>query len=92
MRLGEVDLEETINEDEMDKCVFYSDDWIVMKDLDVFVIVHNTDHYAKIDSMVRLSEDSVDTKSLKVSWVINNKKSMADISSVRPMHSSENHN
>ncbi len=60
-----------------------------MKDLDVFVKVGTTDHPAKIDSMVRLSEELVDTKSLRVRWVINNKKEVVDISSVRLMFSSE---
>jgi hypothetical protein len=61
----------------------------VIKDLDVFVKVGSTDHPAKIDSMVRLSEELVDTKSLRVRWVINNKKSEVDISSVRPMYTYE---
>ena len=89
MKLNEVDLEECIMEDEIDQFVFSSDGWIVMKDLDVFVKVGSTDHPAKIDSMVRLSEELVDTKSLRVRWVINNKKSEVDISSVRPMYTSE---
>ena len=88
----ELDLEETINEVDIEKLVFTSDDWIVMKDLDVFVKVGTTDHPAKIDSMVRLSEELVDTKSLRVRWVINNKKEVVDISSVRPMYSSEVNN
>lgn len=67
-------------EDEINQFVFSSDDWIVMKDLDVFVKVGSTDHPAKIDSMVRLSEELVDTKSLRVRWVITNKKSEVDIS------------
>ncbi len=87
-----LDLEEPIVEDDIDKLVFSSDDWIVMKDLDVFVKVGTTDHPAKIDSMVRLSEELVDTKSLRVRWVINNKKEVVDISSVRPMYSSEGNN
>ena len=33
----------------------------------------------------------MDTKSLRVRWVINNKKSVVVISLVRPMYSSENH-
>jgi hypothetical protein len=73
VKLNEVDIEEGIMEDEMDQFVFASDGWIVMKDLDVFVKVGNTDHPAKIDSMVRLSEELVDTKSLRVRWVINKK-------------------
>jgi hypothetical protein len=48
-----------------------------------------TDQPAKIDSMVRLSEEIVDTKSLQVQWFINNKKSEVYISSVRPMNTSE---
>ena len=39
--------------------------------------------------MVGLSEEDVDTKSLRVRWVINNKKEVVDISSVRSMYSSE---
>ena len=60
-----------------------------MKDLDVFVKVGTTDHPAKIDSMVKLSEELVDTKSLRVRWIVNNKKEVVDISSVMPMYSSE---
>jgi hypothetical protein len=63
--------------------------WIVMKDLAFFFKVGSTDHPAKIDSMVRLSEELVDTRSFRVWWVINNKKSEVDISSVRPMYTSE---
>ena len=89
VKLNEVDFEEGIMEDEIDQFVFSSDGWIVMKDLDVFVKVGNTDHPAKIDSMVRLSEELVDTNSLRVRWIINNKKSEVDISSVRPMYTTE---
>ncbi len=89
LKLNEVDFEESIIENEIDQFVFVSDGWIVMKDLDVFVTVGSTDHPAKIDSMVRLSEELVDTKSLRVRWVINNQKSEVDISSVRPMYSTE---
>jgi hypothetical protein len=89
VKLNEADIEEGIMEDEMDQFVFASDGWIVMKDLDVFVKVGNTDHPAKIDSMVRLSEELVDTKSLRVRWVINKKKSEVDISSVGPMYTTE---
>ena len=89
VKLNEVDIEESIMEDEIDQFVFSSDEWIVMKDLDVFVKIGITDHPAKIDSMVRLSDELVDTKSLRVRWVINNKKSEVDISSVRPMYTSE---
>jgi hypothetical protein len=53
VKLNEVGIEEGIMEDEIDQFVFASDGWIVMKDLDVFVKVGNTDHPAKIDSMVR---------------------------------------
>jgi hypothetical protein len=84
----ELDLEEAIIEDDIDKFVFSSDEWIVMKDLDVFVKVGTTYHPAKIDSMVRLSEEFVDTKSLRVRWVVNNKKEVVDTLSVRPMYSS----
>ena len=51
VKLNEVDNEEVIMEDEIDSCIFTSDEWIVMKDLDVFVKVGTTDHPAKIDSM-----------------------------------------
>ena len=88
----ELDLEETINEADIEKLVFTSDDWIVMKDLDVFVRVGTTNHPAKIDSMVRLSEELVDTKSLRVRWIVNNKKEVVDLSSVVPMYSSEGNN
>ncbi len=47
-----------------DKFVFSSDEWIVMKDIDVFVQVGTADHPVRIDSMVRLSEEFVDKKSL----------------------------
>ncbi len=88
----ELDLEETISEDDIGKLVFAPDDWIVMKKLDVFVKVGTTDHRAKIESMVRLSEELVDTKSLRVRWIVNNKKEVVDISSVVPMYSSEGNN
>ncbi len=65
MHFTELDLEEAIIEADIDKLVFSSDDWIVMKDLDVFVKVGTTDHPAKIDSVVRLSEELVDYKSLR---------------------------
>jgi hypothetical protein len=42
--------------------------------------------------MIRLSEEFVDTKSLRVRWVINNKKSEVDKSSVRPTYTSEGDN
>ena len=35
-----------------------------MKDLDIFVKVGTTDHPAKIDSMVRLSEELVNTANI----------------------------
>ena len=92
MHFTELDLKEAIIEDDIDKLVFSSDDWIVIKVLNVFVKGGTTDHPAKIDSIVRLSEESVDTKSLGVKWVINNKKEVVDISSVRPMYSSEGNN
>ena len=63
-----------------------------MKDLDVFVRVGTTNHPAKIDSMVRLSDELVDTKSLRVRWIVNNKKEVAGLSSVVPMYSSEGNN
>ncbi len=63
-----------------------------MKDLDVLVKVGTTDHPAKIDSLVRLSEELVDTKSLRVKWIVNNKKEVVDTSSVRQMYSLEVNN
>jgi hypothetical protein len=87
----EVDLEETFKEDEITKHVFFYDDWIVMKDLDVFVTVGKAEHSAKIDSIVRLTDDTVDTTVLRVRWS-NNFKDVVDISSVKPMHSTEHHN
>jgi hypothetical protein len=66
VKLNDVNIEESIIENEIDQFVFVSDGWIVMKDLDVFVTVGSTDHPAKINSMVRLSEDLVDTTSLRV--------------------------
>ena len=62
-----------------------------MKDLDVFVTVGKSEHSAKIDSIVRLTNDSVDFTVLRVRWS-NNFKDVVDISSVKPMHSSEHHN
>jgi hypothetical protein len=53
--------------------------------------VGTTDHPAKIDSIGRLSDDLVDTKSLRVRWGSNDQKVVVDISSVKPMYSSENH-
>ena len=39
-----LDFEENIVKDDIDKFIFSSDEWIVMKDLDVFVMVGTTDH------------------------------------------------
>jgi hypothetical protein len=75
----------------MRKYLFFYDDWIVMKDLDVFVTVGKSEHSAKIDSIVWLTDDLVDTTVLRVRWS-NNFKDVVDISSVKPMHSSEHHN
>ena len=61
-----------------------------MKDLDVFVTVGKAEHSAKIDSIIWLTDDSVDTTVLRVRWS-NNFKDVVDISSVKPMHSSEHH-
>ena len=47
-----------------------------------------TDHPATIDSMVRLTEELVDTNSVRIKWSINNQKSVVDLSTVKPMHSS----
>ncbi len=74
MHIIELDLKEAIVEDDIDKFVFSSIKRIVIKDLDVFVKVGTADHPAKIDSMVRLSEELVNTKSLRVRWVVNKKK------------------
>ena len=58
------------------------------KNLNVYVRVDKTDHPATIDSMVRLTEELVDTNSVRIKWSINNKKSVVDLSTVIPMHSS----
>ena len=59
------------------------------KDLNVFVKVGKTDHEAVIDSLVRLSEVFVDTKSVRIRWAINNKTEVVTLLSVKPMHSSK---
>ncbi len=87
----EVDLEETFDEDERTKRVFFYDDWIVIKDLDVFVTVRKAEHSAKIDSIVRLADGLVDTTVLRVRWS-NNFKDVVDISSAKPINSSNHHN
>jgi hypothetical protein len=66
VKLNEVNIEESIMEDEIDQFACSSDEWIVMKDLDFFLTVGSTDHPAKIDLMVRLSDKLVDTKSSRV--------------------------
>jgi len=76
VKLNEVDIEECMMENEIDQFVFVSDGWIVMKDLDVFITVGSTDHPAKIDSMVRLSEEFVDTKSLRVIYGLSTTKNL----------------
>ena len=86
---SEVGLEESFDEDEMMKYVFVHGDWIVMKDLDVFVMEGKTEHPAKIDSLVRLAYDSMDTKLLRVRQS-NNFKQVVEIKYVKPMHSSGN--
>ena len=58
------------------------------KNLNVYVRVGKTDHPATINSMVRLTEELVDTNSVKIKWSINNQKSVVDLSTVIPMHSS----
>ena len=73
----------------MMKYVFVHGDWIVMKDLDVFVTEGKTEHPAKIDSLVRLAYDSVDIKLLRVRWS-NNFTQVVEIKYVKPMHCSEN--
>jgi hypothetical protein len=87
---SDVGLEESFNEDEIMQYIFLADKWIVMKDLNV-VKVGTIEHPAKIDSIVRLRDDSVDTKLLRVKWS-SNVKDVVEISSVRPMYSSENPN
>ena len=89
VKLYRVHIEEGITEDEIDQFVCLTDEWIVKKDLDVLVKRGDTDHPAKIDSIVRLSNEFIVTKSMRVRWVINNKKSVVDISSMRSMYSSE---
>ena len=42
-------------EDKIDLFAFPPNEWIVMKNFDVFVKVGTADHHAKINSMVRLS-------------------------------------
>ena len=58
------------------------------KNLDVYVRVGKTDHPATIDSMVGLTEELVDTNSVRIKWGINLQKSVVDLSTVTPMHSS----
>ena len=58
------------------------------KNLNVNVRVGKTDHPATIDSMVRLTEELVDTNSVRIKWGINLQKSVVDLSTVTPMHSS----
>ena len=58
------------------------------KNLNVYVRVGKTDHPARIDSMVRLTEELVDTNSVRIKWFINNQKSVVDLLTVTPMHSS----
>ena len=72
----------------MAKLVFKAYGWIVKKYLNVFVKVGKTDHEAVIDSLVRLSEVFVDTKSVRIRWAINNKTEVVTLLSVKPMHSS----
>ena len=38
--------------------------------------------------MVRLTEELVDTNSVRIKWSINNQKSVVDLSTVTPIHSS----
>ena len=58
------------------------------KNLNVYVRVGKTDHPTTIDSMVRLTEEFVDTNSVRIKWSINQQKSVVDLSTVTPMHSS----
>ena len=58
------------------------------KNLNVHVRVGKTDHTATIDSMVRLTEELVYTNSVRIKWGINLQKSVVDLSTVTPMHSS----
>ena len=83
------DFVRSITEDKIEELVFKADGWIVKKDLNVFVKVGKTDHEAVIDSLVRLSEVFVDTKSVRIRWTINNKTEVVTLLSVNPMHSSQ---
>jgi hypothetical protein len=83
------DFRSSITEHTMDYLVFKEDGWIVKKDLNVFVMVCKTDHEAVIDSLVRLSEVFVDTKSVRIRWAINNKTEVVTLLSMKPMHSSQ---
>ena len=58
------------------------------KNLDVYVRVGITEHPATIDSMVRLTEELVDTNSVRIKWSNNKQRSVVDLSTVKPMHSS----
>ena len=73
----------------MAKLDFKAEGLIVKKDLNVFVKVVKTDHEAVIDSLVRLSEVFVDTKSVRIRWAVNNKTEVVTLLSVKPMHSSQ---
>jgi len=89
VHLNKPNTEESITEEEISKFVFFSlDCWVVEKNLDVYVRVGITDHSATIDSMVRLTDELVDTNSVRIKWSINNQRSVVDLSTVKPMHSS----
>ncbi len=89
VHLIEPKTDEYITEDDITPFVFFSSEyWVVEKNLDVFVRVGKTDHPATIDSMVRLTEELVDTNSVRIRWSINNQKSVVDLSTVKPMYTS----
>lgn len=89
VHMNEPDIEECITEEDISTFIFFSSEgWVVEKNLNVYVRVGKTDHPATIDSMVRLTEELVDTNSVRIKWSINNQSSVVDLSTVTPMHSS----
>jgi hypothetical protein len=89
VHLNESHTEESITEEDISTFVFFSSEgWVVEKNLNFYVRVGKTDHPATIDSMVRLTEELVDINSVRIKWGINLQKSVVDLSTVTPMHSS----
>lgn len=89
VHMNEPNIEECITEEDISTFIFFSSEgWVVEKNLNVYVRVGKTDHPATIDSMVRLTEELVDTNSVRIKWSINNQSSVVDLSTVTPMHSS----